>query len=66
MSDLDTLMNDDPLSLSDQDLKSLVRYYRQQRGEHDEGKRITKEQGPKVDLVKIGMKKAPETIKRRI
>jgi hypothetical protein len=67
MSDLDALMNEDPLKLSDQDLDKLIRYYRKQRGEHEEGKKITKE-GPekKVDMVALGLKKALPTIKRRI
>jgi hypothetical protein len=63
--ELDDLMNEDPLKLSDQDIDDIIAYQRKARGDYDDGKPAAKKNGPKVDLVALGLVKAPEPIKRR-
>jgi hypothetical protein len=65
MKDLDMLMNEDPLNLSDQDIDDIIAYQRKARGEFDDGKKSKKADGPKVDLVALGLVKAQEPMKRR-
>ena len=62
--DLDDLMNDDPLNLSDQDVSDIIDYNRKVRGLIDEGKKPPKG-GKKLDPVALGLKKAPEPFDRR-
>jgi len=63
--ELDDLMNLDPLELSEQDIDDIIAYQRKARGEYDDGKPNKKAAGPKVDLVALGLVKAPEKINRR-
>jgi hypothetical protein len=58
-------MNEDPLNLSNQDIDDIIAYQRKARGEFDDGKKSKKADGPKVDLVALGLVKAPEPMKRR-
>ena len=64
--ELDDLMNLDPLELSEQDIDDIIAYQRKARGEYDDGKPSKKTEGKKVDLVQLGLVKAPEPMKRRI
>jgi len=63
--ELDDLMNLDPLELSEQDIDDIIAYQRKARGDYDDGKPNKKATGPKVDLVALGLVKAPEKINRR-
>jgi hypothetical protein len=63
--ELDDLMNLDPLELSEQDIDDIIAYQRKARGEYDDGKKSTKAEGKKVDLIGLGLVKAPEPMKRR-
>ena len=64
--ELDDLMNMDPLELSEQDIDDIIAYQRRARGDYDDGKPAKKADGPKVDLVALGLVKAPEPMKRRV
>lgn len=78
MSELDELMNLDPLSLtrSSPELEALIKVYRNQRSNAEAGIKPKKESGPKVkidlDAVMQGLKAkiAPSTttveVKRRV
>jgi hypothetical protein len=63
--ELDDLMNEDPLKLSDQDIDDIIAYQRKARGEYDDGKKSTKAEGKKVDLIGLGLIAKPEPMKRR-
>lgn len=68
MSDLDELMDRDPLLLSATDIDEIIAYQRKMRGG---GKKAKKQEGPKRDLTELlkGMMKpkvALEGIKRRV
>jgi hypothetical protein len=71
MTDLDELMSRDPLSLSDQDIESIIARHRNQRARKASGEKISK---PAVNLDfilnKLQITKSEEnpqpTIKRRI
>lgn len=63
--ELDDLMNLDPLELSEQDIDDIIAYQRKARGEHDDGKKSTKTQGPRIDLAELGLVAKPEPMKRR-
>jgi len=73
-TDLDTLMDLDPLELTKENIDSVIAIYRQRRAEREAspGKRAAKETGPKLKLEGLldGMlKKAPpkaEVLKRRL
>ena len=62
--DLDELMNEDPLNLSEQDIDDIIAYNRKARGEFDDGKKVAKPSGPKVDLVGLGLKPKLTPIRR--
>lgn len=71
--DLDTLMSQDPLSLSDQDLDRIIQYQRKMRGLREAGVRTKKPKAepgsaPKLDLAKLMAKPAKESssFKRRV
>lgn len=63
-NDLDDLMDLDVLSLSQRSIEDIIAYYRNLRS----GPKPKKDTGPKVqiDLVKLGLKKEAEPVKRRI
>lgn len=67
ISELDRLMDADPLTLSDQDIDNIIAYQRQARANFDSGAKAKKVEGPKkkLDLLAMGMIKPPEPIKRR-
>lgn len=68
-NEIDELMDKDPLELSAQDLDAIIAYQRKQKANFDAGIKPTKggSDGPvKIDLVALGLAKAPEVIKRRI
>lgn len=71
-SDLDTLMSQDPLSLSDQDLDRIIAYQRKMRGLREAGVRVRKPKetgiAPKLDLATLMAKPAKESssFKRRV
>ncbi len=50
MSDLDDLMNADPLGLSDQDVDGIIAYQRRHRAMVESGVKPKKEKGPAVSL----------------
>lgn len=70
MSDLNELMDRDPLEYTKQDLDSIIAYHRRHHAQVAAGKKATKEDGPKlkIDLEALGFKKAPvvPTIRRRV
>ena len=52
--DLDELMDRDPLSLSSQDISTIITYHRKQRARRAAGEKPSRDTaGPKVDLAKI-------------
>ena len=57
MSDLDELMDRDPLELSAQDIDSIIAYQRKHRAQVAGGKRAKKDDGPgvSIDLAKLGL-----------
>lgn len=70
-SDLDELMDRDPLNLSAQDIDDIIAYHRKQRARRAAGEKPLKNTaGPKVDLTKIvkGLSPKPATpvVTRRI
>ena len=50
MNDLDELMSKDPLSLSDQDIDSIIAYQRRHRANVEGGGKVRKDKGPGVSL----------------
>lgn len=50
MSEIDELMNLDPLHLSEQDLDKIIAYQRKQRQNFELGIKPKKEKGPTVSL----------------
>lgn len=71
-TDLDTLMSQDPLSLSDQDLDRIIAYQRKMRGLREAGVKVKKPKetgaAPKLDLASLMAKPAKESssFKRRV
>lgn len=67
-NDIDRLMDLDPLSLSKQNLDSIIAYHRQARANFESGVKPKKEAGPtvKIDLLSLGLKKPSEPVKRRV
>lgn len=72
-SDLDTLMSQDPLSLSDQDLDRIIAYQRKMRSLREQGVKVKKPKAepgtaPKLDLASLMAKPAKESssFKRRV
>lgn len=69
-SDLDVLMSQDPLGLSDQDIDRIIAYQRKQRALRAAGVKIKKETGPapKIDLSALMAKPAvaSSSFKRRV
>lgn len=67
-SELDSLMDKDPLLLSTQDIDSIIAYQRQARANFEAGVKTKKAEGPKkkLDLLAMGLIKPAEPIKRRI
>jgi hypothetical protein len=63
---LDWLMSMDPLELSAQNIDQVIAYHRRNRSLVDAGVKPKKNEGPKVDLAKIGLGKAPQVVKRRV
>lgn len=61
--ELDDLMNSDPLELSEQDIDAIIAHNRKLRSDWDSGKKSEKDSKP-VDLVALGLMKAPELMKR--
>lgn len=70
MNDLDALMSEDPLKLSNQDIDSIIAYQRKIRAQAESGVKPKKETGPKVSLDKVMANlvkpKVVEGIKRRV
>lgn len=68
-TELDRIMDEDPLNLTPRDYDELIAYYRQQRlSVVAGGPKPKKESGPKKSLAELGLVKAPppvEPIKRR-
>lgn len=59
------LMSKDPLELSAQDIDQLIAYQRKARSSAESGVKVKKaDEGPKIDLVALGLIQNP-TIKRR-
>lgn len=71
-TDLDTLMSQDPLSLSDQDIDRIIAYQRKMRGLREAGVRVKKPKiegtAPKLDLAALMAQPAKQssTFKRRV
>lgn len=66
-SDIDELMNRDPLDLKNEDIETIIRYHRQQRGAFDQGKKPEKKEEHTVDLSSVMAALTPPQIpiKRR-
>jgi hypothetical protein len=72
MTDLDELMNKDPLELSEQDIDAIIAYQRKMRAQRESGVKVKKgdssKPAVKLDLAALGLLKpkaqAP-TMKRR-
>lgn len=67
-SDLDELMDRDPLDLSDSDLDKIIDFHRKQRSRRASGEKPAKPSAPTVDISHIINKKVAEstpTISRR-
>ena len=62
---LDWLMSMDPLELSARNIDDVIAYHRRNRQLVDAGVKPKKNEGPKVDLQKIGLAKPPQVVKRR-
>lgn len=62
---LDWLMSLDPLELSAQNIDQVIAYHRRNRAMVDAGVKPKKNEGPKVDLAKIGLAAPPKEVKRR-
>lgn len=67
-NELDKLMDLDPLELSSQAIDKLIDYQRKARANFEAGVKPKKGGGEtvKLDLVKMGLIKEPEPIKRRM
>ena len=73
-SELDTLMDLDPLELTAKDLDKVVAYHRESRAKRESGVKPSREAGPKLKissdildgLLKDKPKAAEPTLKRRI
>jgi len=70
-NDLDTLMDLDPLKLSEQNITDIIAYHRRQRARRAAGEKPSRDTvGPKIDLSKIVSGLKPKAtgpiIKRRI
>ena len=63
-NEIDFLLNEDPLKLSEQDLDKIIAYQRKAQGMYESGEKMEKKQGPKVDLVALGLVKKDD-FKRR-
>lgn len=68
MSELDELMDLDPLSLSAQDIDQIIQYQRKARRDYEAGVKPKKDSGPKVSLDNLMGNLMPkmEPIKRRV
>jgi hypothetical protein len=62
---LDWLMSLDPLELSAQNIDQVIAYHRRNRSLVDSGQKPKKNEGPKVDLAKIGLAAPKMEVKRR-
>lgn len=58
-SDLDALMDRDPLSLSSQDIDTIIAYQRKQRARRAAGEKVVKDTGPRKSLSEILGKTMP-------
>jgi len=65
VNEIDTLMDLDPLELSSQDIDRIIEYQRKARANFEAGVKPKKGEAVKIDLVKLGLVKAPEPFKRR-
>lgn len=69
MTDLDDLMDKDPLSLTKEDIDDIIAYHRRLRSEPGVRPKRVVEAGPKIDLAAIGLVKpvvAAPVVRRRI
>lgn len=72
MSEIDDLMNLDPLGLSSQDVDKIIAYQRKQKQNFELGIKPKKEKGASVSLdnvlsaLKVNAPEAVATVKRRI
>jgi hypothetical protein len=62
---LDWLMSLDPLELSARNIDEVIQYHRRNRALVDAGVKPKKNEGPKVDLEKIGLAAPKQVVKRR-
>lgn len=62
--ELDDLMNEDPLNLSEQDIDDIIAYQRKAQGIYDSGGKAPKVEGKKVDLEGLGLLKNVPVMKR--
>ena len=58
-------MSLDPLELSAKNIDEVIAYHRRNRALVDAGQKPKKNEGPKVDLTKIGLASPPQVVKRR-
>lgn len=63
---LDWLMSLDPLELSARNIDDVISYHRRNRSLVDAGVKPKKNEGPKIDLEKIGLAAPKQVVKRRI
>lgn len=70
MSDINHILDKDPLDLSAQDINDTIAYYRNMRARVTAGKKVVKEKGPtvKLDITALGLAHKVErpTVKRRV
>ena len=65
MTDLDLLMSKDPLEMTAEDIDEIIAYHRRRRatlaagGKAPRAKKAEGPAGPKLDLKKLGLVKAP-------
>lgn len=67
-NEIDILMDLDPLEMTVTDIDAIIAYHRKNRANAEAGIKPKKETGPKqkLDLVALGLIKAPTLIKRRV
>ena len=64
---IDELNEIDPNDLTPDDIDAIIAIHRQRRAEHEAGIKAprAKGQSQKLDMIKLGLTKAPPAIKRR-
>lgn len=65
-TNIDALMQKDPLELSAKDIDEIIAYQRKARSSYESGVKVKKgEAAPKIDLVGLGLIRAKPTLTKR-